>query len=207
MPSNGTFRSARNRPISFSYAFPEAASGEIRNHESAAVVDHADAERAGQRVAVLRPLESVRGAGFSGHVGRHRAGSDGDLVALGGERVAADRDRRAGDVGDQIDAFAIVPFARNAEADVRLVLMVGDDDLDRLTEQRARQNPRSRALRPRTSRCRKCRHKRRTRRSARRFSPDCLQRAQRARKAGCRRAAVAQAFLRVICMSSPRRLA
>ncbi len=48
-----------------------------------------------------------------------------------------ERHRGIGDVEDRLDALFIEPLAGDVEADVDLVLMIGDHHLDRLAEHRA----------------------------------------------------------------------
>ena len=61
-----------------------------------------------------------------------RAGTSDDQQAIFGFGNAGDRQRNAGidDVGDQIDPAGIVPLARDAGRDIRLVLMVGRHQFD-----------------------------------------------------------------------------
>ena len=54
-----------------------------------------------------------------------------------GEIDQRQRDGGIGDVEDRLDVLRIEPFAGDVEADVDLVLVVGDDDVDLFAEHRA----------------------------------------------------------------------
>jgi hypothetical protein len=47
------------------------------------------------------------------------------------------RDRRQGKVGDHVDALDVIPTARDGGSEIKLVLVVGVDQLDLLTEHAA----------------------------------------------------------------------
>ncbi len=73
------------------------------------------------------------------HVGRalrpgelrsRRAGIDVDLVLLAHDRLHRERHRRGRHIHNDIDAVLIEPLTDDRRADVRLVLMVGDQHID-----------------------------------------------------------------------------
>jgi hypothetical protein len=51
-------------------------------------------------------------------------------MAGAGEIDESERDRRIGDVEDRLHPFVVVPSARDVEADIHLVLVIGDEHLD-----------------------------------------------------------------------------
>ena len=59
---------------------------------------------------------------------------DEQLLLLVGDVLHREPDRRHRHVDDQIDLVDIVPAPRNAAADIRLQLMVADDQADRLAQ-------------------------------------------------------------------------
>ena len=94
-----------------------------RFHERAAGADR-------QCVGVERPVETVRRARRARDRRRGRADHDIDLLLFLGDFLHRERDRRGRQLGDHVDAFGVVPLARNADRQIRLVLMIGRDDLD-----------------------------------------------------------------------------
>lgn len=65
----------------------------------------------------------------AGKIHRCGAGVDVRLVLLAGEAVQREGDAAVVDISDGINAFAIEPLARDVQADISLVLMVGLQDL------------------------------------------------------------------------------
>ena len=59
---------------------------------------------------------------------------DDEPIALLGERLDRQRHAGIGDVENGAGAALVVPLARDGEPDVDLVLMVGDEEFDRLAE-------------------------------------------------------------------------
>ena len=59
---------------------------------------------------------------------------DGDPVLFLGELGYPKGDRRVDQVRDHVDLFDVEPFARDPGRNVRLVLMIGDDEFDRLAK-------------------------------------------------------------------------
>jgi len=76
-------------------------------------------------------VDGYRRALSTRQVGRGGAGIDVRLVTLLGDRIDGERDRRGRDVEHHIHAVTVEPLAGDGGADVRLVLMVGIEDLDR----------------------------------------------------------------------------
>ena len=62
---------------------------------------------------------------------------DEQFMFLVGDILHGQADRRDRHIEDQIDLLGVVPAPGNAGADVRLQLMVGRDQLDRLAERGA----------------------------------------------------------------------
>jgi hypothetical protein len=75
-------------------------------------------------------VESVGLAGVAGETRRRRAHDDVDFLLLLRKLVNRERDRGGRQFGDHVDAFDVVPAPRNGAAEIRLVLVVGGDDLD-----------------------------------------------------------------------------
>jgi hypothetical protein len=75
-------------------------------------------------------MHGVGRARLTGEIGSRRAHSQEYFVLVAGELVDRERDRGRWHVGDGIDLVDIVPLARDAQADVGLVLVVAADDLD-----------------------------------------------------------------------------
>src|SRR3569833_847116 len=89
-----------------------------------------DRERAG----VEHTLNGVRRAELAVEIrgaGRMR---DEQLLLLVGDVLYREADRGNRNVDDQIDLIDIVPTPRDAAADIRLELVVADDDADRLAQ-------------------------------------------------------------------------
>ena len=59
---------------------------------------------------------------------------DEQLLLFVGDVLHRKADRRHRHVDDQIDLIDIVPAPRDAAADIRLELVVADDDADRLAQ-------------------------------------------------------------------------
>jgi hypothetical protein len=89
-----------------------------------------------QRIAVVDPRCLGRRAGLAGEGGVADRARNGDAVAFGGELLDCKRYRGIVEADGHIDAFGIEPAAGDCRADVGLVLVVGDGDLDRLAEHR-----------------------------------------------------------------------
>ncbi|MGY3531085.1 hypothetical protein ACVISU_003853 [Bradyrhizobium sp. USDA 4452] len=63
-----------------------------------------------------------------------RAHHDVDLLLFLRQLLHRERDRRRGELGDHVDVLDLVPAPRDRGRKVRLVLMVGGDDLDLLSQ-------------------------------------------------------------------------
>ena len=68
--------------------------------------------------------------------GADRAG-DGDAILLRRDLLDRERDRRIVEADGHVDVIGVEPLARDRRADIGLVLVVGDDDVDRLAEYRS----------------------------------------------------------------------
>ncbi len=99
-----------------------------------APLHHGAASDLGKRVGVVGPLHRRRRAGLAGEIRRAAAGDKHGLVLLGGEGLNREGDGGGRQVDDGIDLLVVEPVARDSHTDVRLVLMVRADDLDRLAE-------------------------------------------------------------------------
>ena len=87
-------------------------------------------------IGVPHPMEGRGPAALARQ--RQRAGGAGDVDLLEIARDLLHRQRGAGvrHVHDQLNTFGVVPTPRDRGGDVRLVLMVAADRLDRLAEHR-----------------------------------------------------------------------
>ena len=90
----------------------------------------ADRERAG----VEHPLHRVGRAELAVEIRRAGRMRDEQLLLFVGDVLHGETDRRHRHVDDQIDLIDVVPAPRDAAADVRLELVVADDDADRLAQ-------------------------------------------------------------------------
>jgi len=90
------------------------------------------AEAATVGIGVVGPVHGIRRTLFAGQQHRACARSDEGLVLLRAHAGDGKRDRRVRNVEDRVDAVVLVPAPRDADPDVRLVLMIRRDDLDRL---------------------------------------------------------------------------
>ena len=75
-----------------------------------------------------------RRAGFVGDAHRGGAVEHDDLVLVLGDVDRGERGRGSRDVHQRVDLLRVEPFPRDRRGDVRLVLMVGKNHLDRLAE-------------------------------------------------------------------------
>ena len=73
----------------------------------------------------------VGGAGLAGEIGRTGTGQHHRFVFRLGDIHHGERDRRIHQVGDHVHAIDIEPAVCHRSADVRLVLVIAGDDLDR----------------------------------------------------------------------------
>jgi hypothetical protein len=79
---------------------------------------------------VIGPVEAVGRAGRAGQRRRRRGHDDVDLFPLGGDSLHRKRNRGQGEVADHVDAFDVIPAARDGRSEIHLVLVVGVDPLD-----------------------------------------------------------------------------
>ena len=84
----------------------------------------------GERPGVIRPVHGVGGARLARQIGCGRTGDDENLILFLGDRVHSQRYSGIGHVEDRIDLVHVKPFSGDIGADVRLVLVIGRDDLD-----------------------------------------------------------------------------
>ena len=87
-----------------------------------------------ERIGVIGPVDAVRRAGFAGQIRRGGARDDVDPVLLAGELLDRERDRRVAEAGDHVHLVHVVPVPARGGGDIRLVLMIGEDDLDRFAQ-------------------------------------------------------------------------
>jgi hypothetical protein len=62
------------------------------------------------------------------------SGEHHDPLALPRDLLHGEGDRGDGNVDDRVDVFHVVPARRDRRADIGLVLVIGEDDLDRLAQ-------------------------------------------------------------------------
>ena len=103
----------------------------------AALGDDRAGEARGQRIAVIDPRRLGWRACFAGEGRAADGAGNGDPVVLGRKLLDGERDRRIVKADRHVDFFRVEPAPRNRRADVGLVLVIGNDDLDRLAEHRA----------------------------------------------------------------------
>src|SRR5262245_39829850 len=95
-----------------------------------AAIKHGLAGNVRERIGRVSPLNEIRRAEFSAEIGRPSRGGDEHLVPLTCKCLNGDTDGRHRHIENNIDTVLIVPLARNVGADVGLVLMVAENDLD-----------------------------------------------------------------------------
>ena len=78
----------------------------------------------GERVGVVGPVDGVGRAGLAGQVRGRGARIEEDAVLLLDDRRDRERDAGIRHVDDHVDLVLVEPLARDADADVRLVLVV-----------------------------------------------------------------------------------
>ena len=98
-------------------------------------------------VGVMRPMNMVGTAKFTGQIIRGGGRHHQDLVPLFRQRRQTKRHRRQRDVDDAVDTLGIEPATGNPKAEIRFELEVADKHLDRylwmlLHEIRSRQSHR-----------------------------------------------------------------
>ena len=87
------------------------------------------ADRVSERPGVESPLDGGRLAELSGQVGRRGRRRKHRAILLMHEGIDGEADAGIGEVDDRVDALFIHPTPRNRDADVGLVLMIGENDL------------------------------------------------------------------------------
>ena len=79
---------------------------------------------------VESPLDRGRLTELSGEVRGRGRGSEHHAILLMHQRVDGEPDAGIGEIDDRVDALLIHPSPGNRDADVGLVLMIGENDLD-----------------------------------------------------------------------------
>ena len=83
-------------------------------------------------IAVIDPVHRIVGrAGLAGEIRRSRARQQHGLVVGFGDLQHREPDRRIDQIGDDIDLLEIEPAPRNRGTYIRLVLVIGENDLNR----------------------------------------------------------------------------
>jgi hypothetical protein len=85
-----------------------------------------------QGIGVIVEVKADRRTGFAGEIRRSRPADDENPVLLPRDFKDRKSSRGGRATGDHVDAFIVKPFARLLRGDIRLVLMVGGNDLDLL---------------------------------------------------------------------------
>ena len=109
---------------------PERVVGGQEEPGVAARLDDRAAGAVGEHPGVVGPVHGIGRACLAGQIRRGRTGGQEHLALVAGDLVDRERDAGIGNVDDDVDLVDVVPLARDAGADVGLVLMVGGDDLD-----------------------------------------------------------------------------
>jgi hypothetical protein len=91
----------------------------------------------GDRVGVERPLEAVGRAGLAGEVRGRRARHQENTLPFPGDFLHGQRHRGGRHVDDGVDVIDVDPLARDAGAEVGLVLVIRGNDLDRDAQHRS----------------------------------------------------------------------
>ena len=120
------------RGVSFQCLTKSIVSGEEKPG-IAALANNCAARGIGQCVSVINVMHGAGRTGFIGQACRTRSTEDRDAVLFACDLGNCKRRSRRGDVEDGINLFAVKPFARLAGCNVRLVLVVGIDQFNRLT--------------------------------------------------------------------------
>src|SRR5690606_24091034 len=84
----------------------------------------------GEGPGVVGPVNGVRRTCLAGQVRRPAGGVQVNLVLFLGDVVHRERDRGRRHVHDYVHTLDVVPLAGDIGANVRLVLVVGEDHLD-----------------------------------------------------------------------------
>src|SRR5262249_10582209 len=96
------------------------------------LLDHWLPRRLGESVSVIGPVHAGWRAGFSRQIRRAGGRNEQNSILILRNLLDGKGNRRHRHVGDRIYALALDPFARDVGADVRLVLMIGRNNLDLL---------------------------------------------------------------------------
>src|SRR5712692_1943301 len=109
---------------------PEGVVGGQEEPGIAAGLHDRGAGAVGERPGVVGPVDGVGGALRAGQIGGGGARDQKHLVLLAHDLVDRERDRGGRHVDDHVDLVGVDPGAHDVRSDVRLVLVVGADDLD-----------------------------------------------------------------------------
>ena len=123
---------ARRRHEAGGIALQRMAERVIRGDEIPGIparLHHCPAGRLRQHVRVVHPVQRIGVALRPREVGRRGPRTDIGLVLFRGDRGDRKCDARIRHFHDQVHAVLVEPLARDAGADIRLVLMVGEDHL------------------------------------------------------------------------------
>ena len=117
--------------------FQRMAEGVVGGHEEPGVAAAFDdflrgADR--KRMGVEHPLHGIGRAELAVEIGRAGRMGDEQLVAVVGDVLHRQANRRHRHVDDEIDLFDVVPLLGDAGGDVRLDLVVGGNNGDRLAQ-------------------------------------------------------------------------
>ena len=104
----------------------------MKNHLSSPAGHQRLADHVRQSVGVVAPVNAVGRARRAGEIGRCGTGQEQHAIFVRRQPLDRERHRGVRDVDDGVDLAVVVPVLRDAQADIRLVLMIGADHLDRL---------------------------------------------------------------------------
>ena len=124
--------SASLRDKLFSIRLPSLAERVVDGDEVelvVALIEHRLDDALSERIRVEHPLGSHRRARLAGQSRRRGAGEHVRLLLFRHHFLDRDRDGGRRTADDGVDAFLVHPLLRNSRANVRLVLVVGDDQL------------------------------------------------------------------------------
>ena len=114
-------------------ALERMAEGVVRGEEEPAIAARLHdgiAGPVGERPGVVGPVDRVGRARLARQVRARRARHQEGLALVPRDLVHGQGHRRVRHVGDQVDLVRVVPLPRDIGADVGLVLMIREDDLD-----------------------------------------------------------------------------
>jgi hypothetical protein len=116
-----------------SVALERVTEGIVNGDEEPGVTAHAGQRAAGavrERVGVAVEMKAERRAELAGDVGTACHGDEQDAFLLPRQRLQGESRTRRRAFHDGIDVLGVDPRPRDGNRDVRLVLMIGGEDLD-----------------------------------------------------------------------------